>query len=132
MKSFDTNVALRLLVADDPAQCERAARAFRGAVEGEGVFLASTVLVELSWVLRVACKQDRASIASALLRLVSTDGVTAEDEAGIRRALAAYESGSADFADYYIRESSRAAEALPVLTFDERFARGDDVEIVPG
>jgi predicted nucleic-acid-binding protein len=57
--------------------------------------------------------------------------VTAEDEAGIRRALAAYESGSADFADYFIRESSRAAEALPVLTFDERFARGDDVELVP-
>jgi len=125
MKSFDTNVALRLLVADDPAQCERAARAFR-----EAVFLAATVLVELSWVLRVACKQDRASIASALIRLVSTDGVTAEDEAGIRQALAAYESGSADFADYYIRESSRAAEALPVLTFDERFARSDDVELV--
>ena len=39
---------LRLLVVDDPAQSDRAARAFREAVEGEGVFLAATVLVELS------------------------------------------------------------------------------------
>lgn len=33
MTSFDTNVAIRLLVKDDPAQCERAALAFRKAVE---------------------------------------------------------------------------------------------------
>ena len=39
---------LRLLVADDPAQSDRAARASREAVEGDGVFLAATVLVELS------------------------------------------------------------------------------------
>ncbi len=26
MKSFDTNVAVRLVVEDDPAQCERAGR----------------------------------------------------------------------------------------------------------
>lgn len=38
MKSFDTNVAVRLLVEDDPEQCERAGRAFRRAVDEEGVF----------------------------------------------------------------------------------------------
>lgn len=45
MKSFDTNVAVRLLVEDDPAQCERAVRAFRQAVAGGGVLLSATVLV---------------------------------------------------------------------------------------
>jgi len=29
VKSFDTNVVLRLVVEDDPAQCERAGRVFR-------------------------------------------------------------------------------------------------------
>jgi predicted nucleic-acid-binding protein len=38
MKSFDTNVAIRLLVNDDPAQCGRAERAFRQAVQEGGVF----------------------------------------------------------------------------------------------
>ncbi|MEI7894300.1 MAG: hypothetical protein WCI05_14495 [Myxococcales bacterium] len=74
MKSFDTNVAVRLVVEDDPAQCDRAAGAFRQAIATEGVFFSATVLVEVAWVLRVACKQDRASIAAALCRLVSTSG----------------------------------------------------------
>jgi predicted nucleic-acid-binding protein len=45
--------------------------------------------------------------------------------------IADFESGPADFSDYFIRASSRKANALPVLTFDERFARGADVELVP-
>lgn len=131
MKSFDTNVAVRLLVEDDPAQCERAGRAFRRAVAEGGAFFSSTVIVEVAWVLRVACKQDRATIAAALRKLVDAVGVTIEKEAIVRRALADFEAGPADFSDYFIRESSREASALPVLTFDERFARSADVELVP-
>jgi predicted nucleic-acid-binding protein len=131
MRSFDTNVVVRLLIEDDPVQCERASLAFRRAVDDGGVFLSATVLVEVAWVLRVACKQDRATIAAALRRLVSTMGVTVEHDAIVRRAIVAFEVGPADFSDYFIRESSREANALPVLTFDERFARGTDVELVP-
>ncbi len=131
MTSFDTNVAVRLLVEDDPAQCERAERAFRSALAQGGVFFSVVVLVEVAWVLRVACKQDRVTIAAALRKLVGTEGVTIEHDAIVRRAILEYEAGSADFSDYVIRESSREAAALPVLTFDERFARGPDVELVP-
>lgn len=131
MKSFDTNVVVRLVVEDDPAQCERAAGAFRRAVAEGGAFFPATVLVEVAWVLRVACKQDRATIAAALRKLVDAAGVTVERDAIVRRALNAFEAGPADFSDYFIRESSRDASALPVLTFDEHFARGADVELVP-
>jgi len=95
------------------------------------VFITATVLVEVAWVLRVAFKQDRASIAGALRRLIDTAGVTVEREPAIRRALAAYAAGSADFSDHVILESSRDAAALPVVTFDERFAREDHVDLVP-
>jgi predicted nucleic-acid-binding protein len=122
---------LRLLVKDDPAQCERAARAFRRAVEEGGAFFSATVIVEIAWVLRVAFKLDRGAIAKAIRNLVTAAGVTVENDAIVRRALDAFEIGSADFSDYFIRESSREAGALPVLTFDERFARGQDVEMVP-
>jgi predicted nucleic-acid-binding protein len=131
MKSFDTNVVVRLLVEDDPPQCERAERAFREALAGGGVFLSAIVLVEVAWVLRVACKQDRATIATALRKLVDTAGLVVEHDALVRRAILEYEMGPADFFDYVIRESSRERSALPVLTFDERFARGQDVELVP-
>ena len=131
MKSFDTNVAVRLVIEDDPEQCERAGIAFRRAVSEGGVFFSATVLVEVAWVLRVACKQDRAAIAAALRRLVSSAGVTVEHDPIVRRAIIAFEAGPADFSDYFIRESSREANALPVLTFDARFARGAGVELVP-
>jgi predicted nucleic-acid-binding protein len=131
MTSFDTNVAVRLVVEDEPAQCERAARAFRRAIAGGGAFFSATVLVEVAWVRRVACKLDRATIAAGLRKLVDTAGVTVEHDAIVRRALLAFETGPADFSDYFICESSREANALPVLTFDERFARSTDVELVP-
>ncbi len=131
MRSFDTNVAVRLLVLDDPEQCERAAQAFRQAVAEGGAFLSSTVLVEVEWVLRVAYKQDRTAISAALRRFVGTAGVTIEHESIVRRAIDAFEAGPADFSDYFIRESSREADALPVLTFDKRFAQGVDVDLVP-
>lgn len=130
MKSFDTNVAVRLIVNDDPEQCERAAQAFRQGVADGGVFFSATVLVEMVWVLRVAYKQDRTTITAALRRLVGTAGVKVERDATIRRAIDAFEAGQADFSDYFIRESSRESGALPVLTFDERFARNGDVELL--
>jgi predicted nucleic-acid-binding protein len=85
MMSFDTNVAVRLVVEDDPEQCERAERAFRRAIAEGGAFFSATVLVEVAWVLRVACKQDRATVAAALRKLVGTAGVTVERSSRSRR-----------------------------------------------
>ncbi|MSP74067.1 MAG: hypothetical protein EXR76_18195 [Myxococcales bacterium] len=73
-----------------------------------------------------------AAITAALRRLVGSAGVTIEHDAIVRRANTAFEAGPADSSDDLIRESSREAGALPVLTFDERFARGPGVELVPG
>ena len=124
MRSFDTNVAVRLIILDDPAQCDAAARAFRDAAAAGGAFFATTVLVEVAWVLRVAY---RAAIAEALRRLTATVGVVTEHAALVARALSAYEQGTADFSDDVSRESSREAAAIPVVTFDRRFAEGLDV-----
>ena len=93
MKSFDTNVAVRLIVVDDVEQCERAARAFRRAVADGGAFFSATVMIEVAWVLRVAYKQDRAAITAALRRFVGTVGVTVEHDAIVRRAIDAFETG---------------------------------------
>ena len=44
--------------------------------------------------------------------------------------LARFESSVADFSDCLVLEAARDAGALPVLTFDERFAREPDVQLV--
>jgi predicted nucleic-acid-binding protein len=122
-------VVLRLVYRDEPTQAERAERAWKKAVDSGGVLLTTTVLVELAWVLRVAAKFDRRAIASALRDLCAAQGVTVQNEASVHRALARYEIGAADFSDYVVLEAARDAGALPVITFDQRFARDRDVEI---
>jgi predicted nucleic-acid-binding protein len=130
VEAFDTNVVVRLLVRDDEEQYRRTELIFRLATAGAGVWLSSVVLVEVAWVLRVAYKFDRATTAASLRRLMDTDGVQVEDGPTTRLALAAFEAGAADFADYFILESARRDGALPLHTFDERLSRSDGVKLV--
>ncbi len=53
LKSFDTNVAARLVVLDDPAQCERAAQAFRRAIANGGVSMKSMSISTLARVVPI-------------------------------------------------------------------------------
>ena len=130
MEAFDTNVIVRLCVRDDEEQYGRAELVFRQATAGKGAWLASVVLADVAWVLRVAYKFDRATTAATLRRLIAIDGVHVEDEGTTRVALAAFETGSADFADYFILESARRSGALPFHTFDERLSRADGAKLV--
>ena len=130
METFDTNVVLRIVYRDDPEQADRAAQVWRNAIDSGGVFLPITVLVELSWVLRVAGKFERAAVVSALKNLCDSQGVMIEQEERVRRALARFELGAADFSDYLVLETARDAAALPVLTFDKRFSRDANVVLV--
>jgi predicted nucleic-acid-binding protein len=101
VEAFDTNVVVRLIVRDDEAQCRVAERIFRAAIATGGAWIGSVVLVEVSWVLRVAYKFDRATIAATLRRLAGTEGVYLEDAATTELALGGYENGSADFSDFF-------------------------------
>lgn len=131
MESLDTNVVLRLVYRDDPEQADRAGRAWRKALDSGGIYLTTTVLIELAWVLRAAAKFDRRAIASALADLCDSQGVTVEHEGRVRRALGRFQRSAADFSDCLLLEAARDADALPVVTFDERFAREPDVELAP-
>jgi predicted nucleic-acid-binding protein len=61
---------------------------------------------------------------------VRAEGVIAEDEAAILRALAAFETSPADFSDYPILDAARHADALPLWTFDEQLARAIGAKMV--
>lgn len=131
METFDTNVLVRLVVQDDADQCARAERSWRSAVGSSGVFLPVVALVELVWVLRVAYKLDRTSVAATLRRLMSSEGVTLEREDVLHAALDRYAVGLADFSDYVILETGRSVGAVPLRTFDARLAQTAEVELVP-
>lgn len=127
METFDTNVIVRILVEDDPLQSKIALKTWQLALETSGVYLPKLVLAEVNWVLRVSYGFNRKEIVGVVDALLRTEGLEIEDKPCVLAALDAYSNGNADFSDYLILELARNAKALPLQTFDRRFAQHPDV-----
>ncbi|VFN07792.1 MAG: Predicted nucleic-acid-binding protein, contains PIN domain [Candidatus Kentron sp. G] len=132
MESLDTNVVVRLLVEDDPLQLRLAAELWREAIHRDGIFLSEVVLVETVWVLNTSYRFDRQTIVKVLDAMMRIEGVSVEQEERISTALQAYAAGPADFSDYLILTTAQRHRALPVHSFDRRFARVAGVGLVRG
>lgn len=94
MRAIDTNVVLRMILNDDPAQAELARTAI-----SEGCLVGSGVLMEVAWVLRSSYGLPRETIAIALETVVDIETVHVADEAGVRWAIERYRHHGADLAD---------------------------------
>lgn len=116
MIAIDTNVVVRLLTNDDPAQAARAA----DLLARERVLVPKTVLLETEWVLRYSYELAPSVVLAAFRKLLGLPQVAAEDATAIARALELYEGGM-DFADALHLASARAATAF--ATFDTRLAK---------
>jgi predicted nucleic acid-binding protein len=116
MVAIDANVVVRLLTGDDPEQAARA----RALVEAEGVFVATTVLLETEWVLRSAYGFARADVGAALRAFAGLPQVRVEDPGRLAEALDRAAAGF-DFADALHLATPEAAQGF--ATFDMRLVR---------
>lgn len=94
MIAFDTNLLVRAVVADEPAQVA----IVRDLVMQDTVFISRTVLLETEWVLRAVYKKSRADILKFFRALLEIDSTEIEDSSAVGLALDWYALG-ADFAD---------------------------------
>jgi predicted nucleic-acid-binding protein len=114
--ALDTDVVVRFLINDDPAQGRRA----RDLIARGGVFVGPTVLLETEWVLRAAYGFPAAEIGRFFRALLGLPGLLVDGPERIGRALDAYDAGL-DFADALHLAFAGGAEAF--ATFDRRLAR---------
>jgi predicted nucleic-acid-binding protein len=125
MTGLDTNVLVRYLTEDDPEQARRAAAWIGTAVaRGEDCFISAMVLCEMTWVLCGAYDVSKSDLLLTLDRLLATVRFVIGDKDVVRRAVDAYRSGRADFADYVIGALNQEAGCEKTVTFDRRL-RGD-------
>lgn len=119
MISFDTNLVVRLMIEDDERQARRARQLMAEAAEQDELVLVSDiVLSELEWVLEAAYNVPRQRILAALNALLADDKFCFEDRHRVAAALALYQMGRGDLADYLIGLRGEAMGARTTFTFD--------------
>ena len=111
MIAIDTNVVVRLIVADDEAQVARVRR----LLSQNRVLIQSTVVLEAEWVLRSVYNLEPQRIAAGLTGVLGLENVEVENSEHLAAALIAYAKGM-DFADAMHVVHARPASEF--ATFD--------------
>ena len=131
MAALDTNVLVRFLVKDDPAQLAAAkALISRSVTEGEALFVPVTVALELEWVLRSNFGFAKAEVVQTLSQLLGTSEMRFESESALELALVLYGKSIADFSDCLHVALANLANEQPLWTFDRAAAKLDGARIL--
>jgi predicted nucleic-acid-binding protein len=116
MIAIDTNLVIRYLTGDSSEQTRRA----REIINGETVFVAITVSLEVEWVLRSIYRLPRLESCKAMRDFAGLPTVVVEDAAIIAEALDLFEQGM-DFADALHLLKTQHCEKF--VTFDRKFIK---------
>lgn len=113
MIAVDTNVIIRFLVDDHPAEGRRARQLF----DDRRVLIPESVLLESEWVLRAVYGFSRDEISRAFRALLSLPTVAVDERMLVMQMLDWFDEGF-DFADalHYARSAG-----LEMKTFDRKF-----------
>jgi predicted nucleic-acid-binding protein len=131
MQAIDTNLLVRLFVADDEAQAQRVRKLFDQHADEDGAFwVADIVLVELVWALDRVYGRPRAQIGAALAALSANATVALESAAAVAEATAIYVDGSLDFADALLAVKARRAGSGSLRTFDKKMRALPGVQLL--
>ena len=113
----DTNILIRHLTGDPPAQARRATRYFEQA---DRLLLPDLILAEVAYVLESYYEVARAQVAEALRALLAFRAIRVVDGPLLQRAVELYEVHGLDFADAYLVASAERTGVGAVASFDRR------------
>jgi predicted nucleic-acid-binding protein len=126
MKGLDTNVLVRFLVdaQGDPEQHEQAASYMQAqCTPGSPCYISIVALCELAWVLERSYKLGRTAIADEIESLLDVRQLIVADREVVRRALADYRHGNADFPDHLLAWLGHVEGCEATATFDRKAGR---------
>lgn len=131
MIGLDTNVLVRYLVQDDPAQSKLATKFIeKNCTDSEPGIIGHIVLCELSWVLESNYQQSRDQIANVIEQILQVSQLAIPNTELIWRALSDYRDSNADFSDLLLSRINQATGCEYTLTFDKKAAKQDLFELL--
>lgn len=122
MIGLDTNVLIRYVAQDEPAQAAAATALIEGLSETEPGYVSLVTVVELAWVLERSYRVPADAIAATVRGLLTAREIVAQEPEVVTRALDRTASG-AGFADAVIAELGTQAGCSHTVTFDRVAAR---------
>ena len=131
MIGLDTNVLVRYLAQDDPAQSAKATELIeRGLTEAEPGFISVVAMAEMAWVLERAYALADQEIAAAIEGALQAEVLVVENEQEVFSAMIALKDGRGSFADALIGALSAKAGCSRTLTFDRWAQRLEGFELL--
>jgi predicted nucleic-acid-binding protein len=119
---LDTNVLVRYITQDDPAQALAALRVMDSLTADSPGFLSLVVMVEIVWVLEVSYGLKKLELQQVLETLLRSKELVVERAEIAWQAFRKFGGGNSDFADCLIERSCHAAECEYTVTFDRKAA----------
>lgn len=121
MSAFlDTNVLIRHLTGDPPAQA-RPATAF--LEQSDELLLPDLILAEVVYVLETFYEVEPARVAELLRAIIAYPAVVVVDAPMLLRALEVYEVNRLDFAEAYLVASAEVSGVGTIASFDRTIDR---------
>ncbi len=126
----DTNLFLRYLTDDVPAQADAVEDLLRKAEQGKPRLVTnSMVIAEIVWTLESYYKLEQDDIQNKVLAILNTPGLEVSDNNLVLKAIIWYAEKNVDFIDAYNAAWMEREGIEKIYTFDQKhFARFDDVE----
>ena len=121
MIGLDTNILVRYIVRDDPAQTDAATRLIESHCTAEiPGFVSLIVLVELVWVLSRGYRYDKTIVVTVLRKILAASELIVEASPLVWTALSDFEKDNADFSDYLIAHQNKTAGCNLTYSFDRK------------
>ncbi len=121
MIGLDTNVLIRYLAQDDPAQSKAAAVFIeKNCTKDQPGIINHIVLCETVWVLKKAYKYNKKIIIDVLKSILTVSEFEIPNRDIVDKAFEKYKEGKADFSDYLIGEINCYLKADYTVTFDKK------------
>ncbi|TWG98025.1 putative nucleic-acid-binding protein [Mesorhizobium sp. J18] len=123
MIGVDTNVLVRLLVADDGRQAQAVGEFFAQRTGADPAFVSAVVLIESLWVLGRRFGYSRSTLLDALRRMMTSPELNFEHGGRLAEILENADPSLSDIADHLIAWSCEKAGCERTVTFDKRAAK---------
>jgi predicted nucleic-acid-binding protein len=124
---LDTNVLIRHLTGDPPAQARRA-HAFLATADE--LLVPDLIVAEVVYVLESFYEVDRERVAELVRAVIGFPAVVVVDAPLLLRALEVYEVDRIDFAEAYLVASAEASGVNMIASFDRSIDRVATVQRV--